>query len=177
MYYDPGWGSLQTALLLWPKRLPQDCHPKVNRHQNILRYLTTMLLQHPLRHAPVGDDEREHPQDCRGKSKSGQEKCRILSSVGQTNCKSTLIVVLNKLACPALKKWIKVSKTEKKCLLKIALWISVDMGDERTEGSKREEVDPLWERAETPCGKWLSHSGVQEYFQNWLSHAVVQEYF
>ena len=93
MHDDTGWGSLQTALLLWPKRLPQDCHPKVNRHHNISRYLTIMLLQHPLRHAPVGDDEREHPQDCRGKSKSGQEKCRILSSVGQKNCKSTLIVV------------------------------------------------------------------------------------
>ena len=125
MYYDPGWGSLQTALLLWPKRLPQDCHPKVNRHQNILRYLTTMLLQHPLRHAPVGDDEREHPQDCRGKSKSGQEKCRILSSVGQKNCKSTLIVALNILAWPALKRWIKISKTERICFLKNAAWILI----------------------------------------------------
>ena len=141
MYYDPGWGSLQTALLLWPKRLPQDCHPKVNRHQNILRYLTTMFLQHPLRHAPVGDDEREHPQDSRGKSKSGQEKCRILSSVGQKNCKSTLIVVLNILACPALKKLIKISKTEKrffyeKSLLQY-LWIWRMRGPRGPRGKTR----------------------------------------
>ena len=40
------------------------CHSKVNRHRNTSRHLTTMFLQHPLRYAPVGDDEREHPQDC-----------------------------------------------------------------------------------------------------------------